>query len=61
MPIRQGLDAREKHHHFPTLEWPFQVNVAVLIYAMDLKRILCQVDANCRNLHDDVPFDIVAC
>ena len=54
-----GLDAREELHHFPPLERPLDPNFTSLIYTVDLESILCQVDANCRNLHDDASLDVV--
>ena len=39
---------------------PMFDDLAALIHAMYLKNSLCQVDANCRNLHFWMPLSLVS-
>jgi hypothetical protein len=41
----------EKREYLGALELFLHLNLAMSIYAVHLKHVLCQIDADCRNLH----------
>ena len=46
--------------HLGTLQLLAYSDLAALIYPVDLKNILCQINANCRNLHFWTPLSLVS-
>jgi hypothetical protein len=60
-PDQAGRQVRKKCRHLVALELLLQHDLSMLIYCVDLEYILCQIDANCRNLHDDAPLGSSGC
>ena len=46
---------REELGNLIAPELLLQHSLAVLVYAMHLEQVLCQIDTDCRNLHDGRP------
>jgi hypothetical protein len=52
------LQVGEVFRHLGALQLPAHRHLAALIYAVYLKNIFCQIDANCRNLHFWMPLSM---
>jgi hypothetical protein len=50
---KAGQQIRKKYCHLIALELLLEHRLTPPIHAVDLKHILCQINTNCRNLHDD--------
>ncbi len=51
----------KKHRHLVALKLLPEHRLALRIHAVDLKHVLCQIDADCRNLHGDASLGSSGC
>jgi hypothetical protein len=47
---------REKRTHLVALDLLLQYRLAIRINAVNLKHVLCRIDADCPGLHGDAPL-----